>query len=108
MFEIETEGFDELISELEEKQKKIEELDGYNEVKFEDLFPPNFMKEYTDFESIEEMFDVSPFELESQDDLKSIPEDKMDKFINENTEFGSWEDMIGEAQELWLVDQIGF
>ena len=107
MIEIEMEGFDELINDLENIKKKAKKLDGYNEISFENLFPPAFMKKYTAFGSINEMFKVSPFELETQEDFKTIPEDEMDKFINENTEFTSWEDMIGEAGELWLVDQIG-
>ncbi|MFB3766582.1 MAG: hypothetical protein ACE14P_15240 [Methanotrichaceae archaeon] len=65
------------------------------------------MNKYTDYSSIDEMFDASGFKVESNEDFDKIPVDKLDKFIKEHTKFPTWEKMIGTAGEEYVIHKLG-
>lgn len=100
------EGFDELQDKVDELQERTRNLDGKNEIPMGELFRPDFMRSYTEFESIEEFFDESPWELNSQEDFKEIPEDEFDKYVDEHTGFNSWEVMLKTAGREWVARQL--
>ena len=58
-----------------------------------DLFPPEFIKNYTDFDSIDSLFDKSGFKIEASQDIENIPEEQWDAFIYKHTKFTSWQQM---------------
>jgi hypothetical protein len=95
------------LNDLEELADRAQELDGENQVPLVELFNPNFMREYTDFESLEEFFEESPWTVESQEDLDEIPDDPFNKYVNEYTVFSDQDEMMGEAGEEWTADQLG-
>lgn len=95
------------IDDLEELSKKAQGLDGKNDVPLDELFPYGFMRRYTDFNSIDEFFEVGPWTVESEDDLEEIPEDEMDEYVDDHTRFPNWEQMIGTAREAWTAKQLG-
>lgn len=105
--DIEIEGFDELQDELERLAERVLGLEGTNEVPFEELFPPTFMRTYTDFDSIEEFFEASAWTVESQSDFEAIPEDEFDDYVAEHTQFPSWNEMSGQAATKWAARQLG-
>src|SRR4051812_34038089 len=98
-------GFDDLEKLLKGIQKKVENAGG--EVSFTELFNPKFMTTFTNFSSIDEFLDESPFEIHSQEDLENIDENELDKYISETTRFSSWEEMKGKAGELYVKHQLG-
>lgn len=104
---IEIEGLDEAIEELEELEHRAEELDGENEVAFPDLFPPKFMRRHTDFASIDEMLEASPWEVEGNDDFAAIPDAEWEKYVANNTRFATWEAMQEKATTEWAARQLG-
>ncbi|TLS36559.1 hypothetical protein FCL54_14720 [Pseudalkalibacillus caeni] len=101
-------GFKEFEKELETLQKKADELDGDHEVPFKELFPEDFMREYTKFSSINEMVDKSQWTVENDEDFSKIPDDEWDKYVKETTNFENWEEMQGTAVEVWGFRQLGF
>lgn len=105
--DIDTEGFDELENQLEQMERAARDLDGENEVPFPELFPPSFMRRYTDFSSIDEMLEESPFTVETQDDFEKIPVDEWDEFVDEHTRFPSWEKMMGKAGRDYVTGRLG-
>lgn len=104
---MEMEGFDELMSKLEEMQKGAERLEGEQEVPLEDLLTPQFMRRFTEFGSVEEMFEASEWEVESQEDFKAIPEERWDAFIADHSRFADWGTMLDEAGKDWATRQLG-
>lgn len=98
-FEIDTSGFDELMD-------KFEELEGSNKVTLNELFPEEFMKNYTEFKDLDELQEESDFEIDSEEDFKNIPDEDWDEFIDENTEFSSWEEMLSKGTKLWTKKQL--
>lgn len=104
----EIDGLDDLQKRLEEMQDAAREIDGENEIPLVELFPPSFMQKYTDFQDIEEFFDQSPWNVESQDDLEAIPQQEFDSYVSDTTQFDSGEEMQGKAVEEWAAKELGF
>lgn len=101
-----TSGFDELGQELESLANRAEELDGRNEVSLSELLPQSFMLRFTEFSSIEEFFEESPWEIETEEDFEAIHEDDLDGYVEANTKFEDWETMQEEAMERWVADKL--
>jgi hypothetical protein len=107
-------GFDDFANDLDdladqfgEMADNAEELDGENEVAFEDLFTEQFMRQHTDVTSFEEFIENSQWEVESEEDFEAIPEDEFDEYVNDHSDFDSWEDMLGTAGTEWMAREIG-
>jgi hypothetical protein len=88
-------------------EKALEEESGLrmnepNEIPFEQLFTSEFMQLYTEFESFEAMIEASQWDVEDQDDFEAIPEDEFDTFVNDHSDFPSWEVMYETAAQRFL------
>ena len=99
-FEINTRGFDNL-------KKKVKGLSGTNRVKLLDLFNVRFMSKNTNFSSVEEMFEKSGLEIESEEDIKKNKE-VWDEFIKTNTNYAGWEAMLKAASLEWVRKELCF
>ncbi len=74
---------------LERIQQNAEKLNGTRQVQLKDLLTPQFMEQYTEFTSFEQMFEQSPFTVHSIDDFKAIPDEQWDAFIQMHTRFAT-------------------
>ena len=106
MFEIN--GLNELQKELENLQKKVENLSGSQNIPLKELLSNSFMKEYTSFNSIRELFKASGFQINSIEDFDNIPLSELDNYISKTTDFDSWEDMISEATNQYVLEKLDF
>ncbi|AET69538.1 hypothetical protein Desor_4099 [Desulfosporosinus orientis DSM 765] len=66
---------------------------------FTELFPAEFMKHYTQFESIDELLSSGGFSIHSQEDYDAIPDKDIDAHIKKTTNFNSWREMLINALE---------
>ncbi|NHN50022.1 hypothetical protein G9464_20855 [Halostella sp. JP-L12] len=105
---MEINGLDELQDDLEELQDAAEDLDGEHELTLEELFTPDFMQRHTDFGTIEEFFESSPWTIDSEEDLEAIPDDEFNDYVDEHTDFNNGEEMQSQAGEEWAADKLGF
>lgn len=102
------EGLDDLQRKLQDLATRAERLDGEHSVPMSELFPPDFMRRFTDFLDIDEMFTASGYRVESTEDFAKIPDDAWDKFIAERTLFGMWQEMQEKAGGEWVSKKLGF
>lgn len=102
---VEIEGLDELEDALNDMLGDALELDETNEIPFIELFPPDFMRLYTDFDNIEEFFEASPWSVESQEDFRDIPQEDFDEYIDTHTDFPDWEVMQQTAGKQYIEKQ---
>jgi hypothetical protein len=72
VFKFDTSGFDKL-------QRKLKQVEGENSIPLTELFHVGFMNKYTQFNSIEDMFNQSPFKIESEKDFALIDDFEWDK-----------------------------
>ena len=98
---------DDLVDDLEELGDRAEKLDGENKIPLSELFNPSFMKEYTDFESLEGFFEESPWTVESEEDLDEISDGPFNEYVAEHTVFSDQDEMMKKAGEEWTTDQLG-
>jgi len=108
MFEIrfKGDGFDKIKRDLESFQKKAKEMEGTNSISFQELFTPEFLRKYTSFISLNEMFEKSEFTINSQEDFEKIPEGAWDKFISANSKFNLWKEMLDVAGKEWVARRL--
>jgi hypothetical protein len=89
---------------IEEHLKKIEEdlrkkFDCI--VGDQNIFPDSFIRAHTKFATLNELLEKSGFECRNQADLESVDLFKLDRFICENTDFKSWQDMKIAAEDVF-------
>ena len=70
-------------------------------ISFADLFNPDFMAEFTDFKTIQNLFEKSAYTIETAEDFKAIPDEDWETYITENTPFDSWKAMQLKAFEVF-------
>ena len=97
-------GLDELQQNLKNLSNNAKAISGENEVPYTDLFHQAFMKKRTKYSDISDF--LSGAGVESQEDLELIPDEKLDAFVQANSEFPSWEEMLGSAGEEWAADKL--
>jgi hypothetical protein len=97
---IKIEGLDEIRQKLEALQRRAQNLSG--PVAFEDLFPPEFMRRYTDFTSIDDLVAASGHNVQSTEDFEAIPQAEWDALIQAKTRFKSWEALQAKAGEEYV------
>lgn len=71
----------------------------------EKLFNVEFMKEFTNYESIEDFIkssELSVKDLKHAANLESLGSEKLDEFIKSATKFESWHDMLVKATEMMM------
>lgn len=99
---VEIEGFEEMADQLDGLGDGAKSDDATSTVSFDELFPDNFMRTYTEYGSIETFFAESPWAVETEADFKRIPEAELDQYVTEHTGFNSWEAMLSVAAREWL------
>lgn len=95
-------------SGLDELQKKAEELHGEHTIPFDDLFNESFMKQYTPHSTIDEFFNAGGFEFETEEEFEKISDEKLDKHVQNSTNFSNWYEILTKAGEHWLAKELGF
>ncbi|KZE67035.1 hypothetical protein AWM68_19790 [Fictibacillus phosphorivorans] len=101
-------GFDEFEKKLNQMAETAKEYEDGKSVDFNQLFNQGFMVEYTDFKSIDEFFEKSPFTVNTQEDLEQLDESQLDGWVKEITRFSTWEEMLGKAGTEHLAKELGF
>lgn len=104
---IEFSGFDELSKKLDELQESAESMQG-TEVPLGELLNPGFLAKHTRFLSADEMFEASGFKVETTEDFENIPDEEWNDFIERNTPFATWNDMLSAAAAEWAARKLGF
>ncbi|TFI70094.1 hypothetical protein [Carnobacterium divergens] len=101
-------GFSDLEKHLNKISKTAKELDGDNEIPFNELFTSNFISKHTDYSTIEDFTSASGLDFSSQEAIEDINESVLDNFVASNSTFDSWEDMLASAIEEWVAKKMGF
>jgi len=104
---VEFDGFEELSKKLNDLAEKAESVHGTHEVPLSELLTPGFLAKHTRFLSEDELFEASGFEVKTAEDFEKIPDDEWDQFIQQNTPFATWSDMLSAAGTEWTQKKLG-
>lgn len=107
-FELEVKGLEEASRKLRDLRRRLEALEGQHSVALTELLSLDFLRKYTEFETLEDMFKASGFVVESQEDFEKIPDDEWDSFIKGHTQFSNWKEMLDAAGNEWVERRLGF
>ena len=83
---------------LAENAKK---LDGQHSIPVTELLSSSFVAACSRFQSAEELFNASSFNIESPEDFQAIPDHEWDVFIKENTNYQNWSEILKAAAAIW-------
>lgn len=108
MAKYKTKGFDKLQKELKAMERKAKELKRGVTVFFDELFNPLFIQAHTIFHSFDEFLSDGNFLVETQEDLKAIPEHALDSHVATKTKFNNWNEMSQQAANEFAKKQLGF
>jgi hypothetical protein len=93
-------GLDEVWKKLRTLQRRAKNLSG--PVLSEDLFPPEFMRRYTDFKSFEEMLGGCGAPITSNEDFQRLLDAGWDAYVTKKTRFKSWDEMQSKAGQEYV------
>jgi len=88
MSSIKITGLDEIQRKLERLRRNAQELDGTHEVPFTELFPDDFMRRNTQFQTMQQMLDASGI-----DKPEEIQGEAWSQFVADHSQFSDWQDM---------------
>lgn len=91
---------------VREIQKEVKTLGQQKSVNFEELFIPQFMRKYTEYNTFDELLAGGGFEVNSQDDFLEIPDDIFDEHISKHTKFRKWQAMLDAATSEFLARKL--
>lgn len=94
-------GLEKGMEKLEDVAEKAKEIDGENNIPFDELRSLNFMQKNTKFDSIRQMIENNSFNVDSMESFAKIPDDQWDNFVAENTNFDNWKEMQMTAAKNW-------
>ena len=97
------EGIDNFEGESNCPQKAVKNSE--DPITFTELFTSEFMRLYTQFESIEELLSSGGFKVNSEEDYEAIPDEDIDAYVVNTTNFRSWKEMLIEAIEAYTINQ---
>ena len=100
-------GFRELDRNLNRIRRNVRAIDGTNHVPVTEMFPPAFMRQYTDVGSFEELIEVGGFAVRTPEEFEAIPDAEWDAHIAQVTRFPNWEAMLKKGGTKWMTRQIG-
>lgn len=98
------------LEDLEERVSnaidRIGELQAGSRVQSTALLSEPFVDDHTEFGSFAEFCEQSPWALDEGRDVREVPRDRLDEYVAEHTDFGSWEAMRTRAAEEEIIDQV--
>lgn len=100
-------GIDDALDRIDDLKSNMKDIEGEQSVALSELLTDAFMQQYTEFYSEDEMFEASPWTVESESDFEAIPDDEFDQFIAEYTQFESWSAMQKTAHTEWTKRNLG-
>jgi hypothetical protein len=100
-------GLDALTQRLNQLAKDAAALDGTHSVPLSEALTHSFLLEHSRFTSADDFLAASGFELESVEDFNAIPEEMLDAYVQSETSFTSWKEMLDAAMQLWTKKRLG-
>jgi len=103
-------GINQIKKELRSMVKSAKYSEGKKAkgASLEELFNSEFMREYTDFESYEELLAASGLTAESTEVVNAAPDGELDLHVRRTTRFSSWLEMQDTAANEYVIKKLGF
>ncbi|BDH61491.1 hypothetical protein MTP04_16210 [Lysinibacillus sp. PLM2] len=94
------------LNKLKKLQNGAKELSETKSIPITELLTDTFLIKNTDFNGFVEFENSEIFS--KYKNIEDIPDDEMDEFIRNKSNFDSWEDLLSNATEEYVVKKLGF
>lgn len=101
-------GMDDLEKNIKRLTKDAQTVSGTHKYSFDEIFSEKFMRENSNFASIEDFLKSSPEKISTAEEFEKADETILDTFVSNQTKFSSWKEMLVEAQKALLISRLGF
>lgn len=101
-----TSNIQQAIAKLKRTKDNLSKIDGSHTYTFKEIFNDEFVSAHTNFSNISDFLNASGLDFSSQEAFQNIDICALDKFINENSDFSSWEEMKSVAGKLLISSKI--
>lgn len=102
-FDFEIKGLDNLQREIKKLERKGKSIGGKRQVKLTELLTDSFIRNNSDYNSLQNMVDSFPREIDSEKDFESK---EWNEFIRTKSKFNSWEEMLQAAHGEWVKKEL--
>lgn len=99
-------GLGDLTARVENALARISSARIGSRLRSEEEFAASFMQTNTEFDSFEAFCEQSPWPVEDISDLQGVPRDRLDAYVDAQTDFETWEAMRTQAAEERIIEQI--
>lgn len=103
---MEIKGLDEFQKQLKQLEKNAQDLEGTNNVPLGELLTDSFLAKHTKFDNFS-AFESSQI-FNKYESFEAIPDSEFDVFINENSNFENWDEMLSKATSEYVTRKLGF
>lgn len=93
-------------SGLDKLAKNLKDLGNKKSLTLDELMNEAFVSNHSKYKSFDELLSSSPFTVETAEDFKAIPDEQWDRFIDENTDFDTWESMQRAAFKHYVKGEV--
>ena len=94
------------MSDLDDFMSNAENLEGSDEVPLDELYPPPFMSDYTEFDDIDAFFSDSSYDVETPEDYDDLEWGDLDEHTADTTDFDTHREMGETALQDWTERQM--
>lgn len=91
---------------LKKLVQNAKKLDGQHDVQLGVIFNEGFIQSHTKFSSIDDLFEKAGFKVESKEDFDAIPQEDIDSFVRDNTNFEDFNEMYKSATTEYVKKQL--
>ncbi len=106
MLDFKIHGLDDLQKDLKRLKHNARSIGQRRSIDLDHLLSKQFLKRHTKFSSLDQLFDESPFDVETQEDFDALNDQELDDFIRKSTSFPSWQDMLDKAADEWAEAEL--
>ena len=93
-------------SALNKLSENLKNIEAEQTVPLTDILTDSFIQKKTPFLNLTDLFDKAGFKVETNEDLEAIPDEIIDKFIQANSEYKSFQEMLGSAGKEYMSNII--
>lgn len=94
------------LSGLKKLSENIKKIESEQTVPLTDILSDSFIQSKTPFSSLSELFEKGGFNVESNEDLETIPDEELNGFIASHTNYETFQEMIGDAGAIYMSNLI--
>ena len=101
-------GMDGFEKNLKQLSKNAQAVSGTHKYSFDEIFSEKFMRENSNFTSIEDFLKSSPENISTAEEFEKADEAILDVFVSEQTKFKTWKEMMSAAAQILITKKLGF